>query len=104
MKLFRRRRFRPKPLTMRRRTLLVLAVALPVLAIAMFGSRGIFRRLQLESQAADTRQQLYLERAKSDSLRHEISRYANDTATIERLARERYGMVRSGEIIYRVPE
>jgi len=104
MKLFRRRRFRPKPLTMRRRALLVLAVALPVLAVATFGSRGILRRIQLESQAAETRSQLNTERTKSDSLRREISRYTNDTTTIERLARERYGMVRSGEIIYRVPE
>jgi cell division protein FtsB len=103
MRLF-RRRFRPKPLTMRRRTLLLVAVALPVLAIATFGSRGVLRRVQLESQASETRDQLNIERAKSDSLRHEINRYKADTTTIERLARERYGMVRSGEIIYRVPE
>lgn len=89
---------------MRRRTLLLVAVALPVLAIATFGSRGVLRRVQLESQASETRDQLNIERAKSDSLRHEINRYKADTTTIERLARERYGMVRSGEIIYRVPE
>jgi cell division protein FtsB len=36
-------------------------------------------------------------RARADSLEH-------DSATIERLARERFGMIRDGEILYRFAE
>ena len=39
-----------------------------------------------------------------DSLRAWADSLQNDSATIERLARERYGMIREGEILYRFAE
>jgi cell division protein FtsB len=48
--------------------------------------------------------QLYSDRAAGDSLKREIARMKTDTVAIERLARERFGMVRPGESIYRVEE
>lgn len=99
-----RRRFRPKPLTTRRRLTLILCLVIPVIAIFTFGARGILRRVQLEMQAGDLYQQNSRERSIGDSLRSEIRRLTLDTSSIERLARERYGMVRSGETIYKVPE
>jgi len=99
-----RRKFRPKPLTARRKVALILALALPVLAIFTFGSRGLLRRIQLEMQVSDLRRQVYAERSTADSLRREIHRYTIDTSSIERLARERYGMARQGETIYKVEE
>ena len=103
MKLW-RKRFRPQPLTTRRKLLLGAAMALPVLAIFTFGSRGLLKRAELEIRYDKTYQQLYRERAVGDSLRSEIARMTSDTAAIERLARERYGLVRPGESIYRVEE
>lgn len=99
-----RRRFRPQPLTFRRKLTLAMLVALPVLAIFTFGNRGIIKRMELEMEYSSLYDQLYSDRATGDSLKREILRLKNDTVSIERLARERYGLVRPGESIYRVEE
>ncbi|MBS1913735.1 MAG: septum formation initiator family protein [Bacteroidetes bacterium] len=101
---FLNRLFRKRPLSLRRKVVYALIAALPILAIFTFGNRGLLKRMQLERQAATVREQLYRDRATSDSLRAEITRMKNDTTVIERLARERYGMVRPGETIYHVDE
>ena len=51
--------------------------------------------LELERRLAE------LERA-NDSLRTWAEALETDSATIERLARERYGMIRAGEVLYRI--
>lgn len=103
MKRF-RRRFKPRPLTTRRKTLYAALVAIPLLAILTFGNRGILKRVALEHEVSDLHKQLYRDRAAGDSLRAEIGKMRSDTTLVERLARERYGMVRPGETIYRVDE
>jgi cell division protein FtsB len=50
-----------------------------------------------EQRATDTRSEVERLRARRDSLLH-------DSATIERVARERYGMIRDGERLYRFAE
>lgn len=103
MKRF-RRRFRPRPLTLGRKSLYAALAALPLLAIFTFGNRGLLKRMELEHQVSVLRAGLYHDRAAGDSLRTEINRFTQDTLAIERLARERYGMVRPGETIYKVDE
>ncbi len=39
-----------------------------------------------------------------DSLRAWVDSLENDSATLERLAREKFGMIRDGEILYRLTE
>lgn len=39
-----------------------------------------------------------------DSLRVWVDSLQNDSATLERLARERFGMIRDGEVLYRLVE
>ena len=102
MKLFRRRR--PRPLTTRRKVTLAALAAVPVLAVFTFGNRGILKRVELEMEADKVYDQLVSERAVGDSLRAAIRLINNDSTVVERLARERYGMVRPGETIYRVVE
>jgi len=55
------------------------------------------QRSELEARLAD------LERA-NDSLRTWAESLESDSATIERVARERYGMIRRGEVLYRIAE
>jgi len=43
-------------------------------------------------------------RSDIDSLQARADSLENDSATLERVARERYGMVRKGEILYRFAE
>ena len=47
-----------------------------------------------EQRAADARRAVDAQRARRDSLAH-------DSATIERVAREQYGLIRDGERLYR---
>lgn len=99
-----RRRVRGRQITTRRKALYAGLVAIPLLAILTFSNRGILKRVELESQASTLREHLYRDRAIGDSLRGEIGSVTIDTAVIERIARERYGMIRPGETIYRIDE
>lgn len=99
-----RKRFRPRPLTTRRKMTLAALAAVPVLLIFTFGNRGILKRVELEMESDRLYEQLHAERSLGDSLRTEIQRIKSDSGVVEQLARERYGMVRSGETIYRVTE
>ncbi|MEP7220525.1 MAG: septum formation initiator family protein [Bacteroidota bacterium] len=103
MKRF-RRRFRPRPLTTRRKGLYAALVAVPLLAIFTFGNHGLLNRIELQSHVDQLHRDLYRDRAAGDSLKAEIIKIQRDSSSVERLARERYGMVRSGETIYRVNE
>ena len=60
--------------------------------------RGI--RRETESTNAD----LVRLRAETDSLRGRVEALENDPPTIETLARERFGMIRDGEVLYRFAE
>jgi cell division protein FtsB len=54
-------------------------------------------RVEMEARLADTRAAL-------DTLRSYEGLLERDPATIERVARERFGMVREGEVLYRFVE
>lgn len=99
-----RRRFRPKPLTPKRKLLLSGLVVLPVLAVFMFGNRGLVKRFSLESRYDRVHEELYHERKMGDSLQREIAHLKNDTLAVEKLARERFGMARPGERVYKIVE
>ena len=98
------RRFRPEPLTTRKKWLLAALVGLPILAVFTFSSRGLIKRLSLEARYDRAAQELLVEQNLRDSLRQEIERLRGDTVAIEKVARERYGMVRPGERIFTVDE
>jgi cell division protein FtsB len=56
-------------------------------------------RLEKERRAADAR--LAETRAQVDSLRTLAGRLEKDDGEVERIARERFGMIREGELLYR---
>ena len=82
-------------------------VLLPVIAgaavyYAIFG--GEHSMLELRSTRVEIREEqraLDLLRAVVDSLAARADSLRNDPLTLERLVRERHGMIREGEILYR---
>ena len=72
---------------------------------ALFGGEASLLELQrarseIKTQASELailREEVTYLRARADSLE-------NDSATLERIARERFGMIREGEILYRTSE
>jgi cell division protein FtsB len=69
---------------------------------ALFGGEySLFEAKKLERERAaeqarlqQTRQEVSALRARADSLQH-------DSATLERIAREKYGLIKNGERLYR---
>lgn len=84
---------------------LILGVLLLAAYFAIFGGEfSIFQIKRLEALQADRAAELASTRARIDSLQQVIDRLRHDEAEIERVARERYGMIRDGEILYRFRE
>jgi cell division protein FtsB len=88
----------------RRRWMRFLLFGIPILGYALFSSRGIFARLSLEWESYAVRRSVESARQEQDSLRSYIDRLMSDTALIERIAREKYGMVKPREQVYIVQE
>jgi cell division protein FtsB len=81
---------------------IILILAFLLLLYLLFDNKGIITRLQLEVQ-----QREWIEKVKADSLEtkrlHEqIKALEGDKKTIEKTAREKYGMAREGETVYQV--
>jgi len=72
---------------------------------ALFG--GDYSLLELQrarSEINAQEQELTLLREEVEYLRARADSLQNDSATLERLARERFGMIRDGEVLYRMAE
>jgi cell division protein FtsB len=77
-----------------------------VLALAAYyavwgGEYSLFDLLRLKRDRRAAEERLARTRAEVDSLRAEAGRLERDPAAVERVARERFGMIREGETLYR---
>lgn len=85
-------------------------LALPVLLglagyYALFGGEySVFEVRSARRAAEAERSELAELRREVDSLRGRVDSLTADSAALERLAREKFGMVRDGEVIYRFAE
>ena len=83
--------------------MVVPAVLLLAAYWALFGGEYSVFEVRSARRAADAEAaQLERIRAEIDSLQAWTDSLEVDPATIERLARERFGMIRDGEILYRI--
>jgi cell division protein FtsB len=81
-------------------------VALAFTAIAGYyaiwgGEYSLFDLYRLQERQESEAQRLATARAEVDSLRIVVQKLESDNATIEAVARERFGMIRKGELLYR---
>jgi cell division protein FtsB len=81
-------------------------VAGAALALALYyavwgGEYSVFTLLRLTHDRREAERDLARARHEADSLRVEARKLEDDPATIERVARERFGMIRDGETLYR---
>lgn len=75
-----------------------------VLFALLAGDQGALTFYRTWRQIGDLQQEIGRSRRTIDSLTAEIDRLKNDTAHIERIARERYGMARENEKMYKFIE
>jgi cell division protein FtsB len=86
-------------------TLIAISVAaVAVLAVLTFGDRGFLDVYRLYSMEAARAKELAKAQSEIDSLKAEIERLKNDTAYIERIAREKLGMAKKDEVIFKFVE
>lgn len=86
----------------RLRAAALVAAAGVAVYFALFGGEyGMGELRSLDREAEELSQRLVALRGEVDSLRALAERLAKDPGTVERVARERYGMIRDGEILYR---
>ena len=88
---------------MSRRRIAGLAGALALLGVAIFaGEYSTIDWLTLRRQLAEERDSVRALQAELDSLARTARALETDPATQERVAREQLGMIRDGEILYRI--
>jgi len=81
---------------------IILIILFLLFIYLLFDNKGIITRLRLETQHHE-----WIEKLKSDSLetkrlQGQIKALEGDNKTIEKTAREKYGMAREGETVYQV--
>lgn len=95
-------RFSPKKFFGNRNLVVTLLIGIPVVSFILFSPRGVIKRISLDAEknrleeevaAAEKEQVLLLQRSRD--LDH-------DLGVIEKIAREKYGMIRPGETVYKV--
>jgi cell division protein FtsB len=72
-----------------------------LVAIVVFGSRGMLHLQTLTSEQDELNRRVALLLHENEQLRERIHRLRTDDRTLERLAREQLGFTRPGEVIYR---
>jgi cell division protein FtsB len=88
----------------KRRLMIVAIIGIPIVSYALFSSRGLFARVSLEWERRSLAGKITAARAEQDSLKSQILRLEQDSLLIEKIAREKYGMMKPGEKIFIVDE
>ncbi|UCE19525.1 MAG: septum formation initiator family protein [Gemmatimonadota bacterium] len=81
---------------------LVFGAVFIVLYIFLFGNYGIYRMWKQKREIEQLRQTLEALRLRQEQLKLEAYLLENDPEYIEKIAREEYGMMKAGEIIYKI--
>jgi cell division protein FtsB len=93
----------PPPPKKYKGTLVACAVALVLFVIAaVWGDHGLIHLLRLRGEQRDLERMTFELQQSNEHMRQRIHQLESDDRYIEKLARERLGMVKNGEIIYRV--
>jgi cell division protein FtsB len=91
-----------KKLVRNKRALAALIVGIPLFAYLLFGSHGIVQRVKLQQQKVELESRIREAEAETKRLQAESAALDGDKKAIEKTAREKYGMVREGESVYKV--
>ncbi len=79
----------------------IMAIVLLVAFTVTFTEKGFYAYYQLKAEKERLENQIDSLKKTNDSLRKEIKLLQNSDEKIEKVAREKYGMVKPGEKIYK---
>lgn len=80
----------------------ILVLATVALLYLLVDNKGVLARVRLESQRTDMLAKIQAAEDSTARLKDHIKALEKDQKTIETIAREKYGMTRKGETMYRV--
>jgi len=88
-----------------KRRIIIIGVSIIMIffALVIFSGYGLLNRFTLEYKRITLNREISEKIKLSDSLKNEIELLKSDPATIERIAREKYGMKRKNEEVYYLP-
>jgi len=93
-----------KRLLKNRRRLVVFALGFVLLMYLFFDNKGILARIGLEMQKSEMEQKVEEAEAETKHLQQRLKGLQGDKQTIEKTAREKHGMAREGETVYRIKQ
>lgn len=85
----------------KKRTAILILLIFVALYI-IFDNKGVLKRIRLEHEKSEWVQKVKADSTETKRLHDSINALQGDKKTIEKVARERYGMVREGETVYQV--
>lgn len=81
---------------------LVIAGCIVLFLYVFFNSNGILQRIRLEMLKSETLEKIDNAEAEQKKLKNQSKALDGDPKAIEKVAREKYGMVRENEKVYKV--
>jgi cell division protein FtsB len=81
---------------------LILLLGLPIVGYVLLNPHGVIQRVRLEVAKREMQEKLKEAELEHQRLEDYSKKLENDKRTIEKVAREKYGMVREGEKVYKV--
>jgi cell division protein FtsB len=85
-----------------KRIFLTLLISLPLLYLVTFSNKGILKRVSLENDKRVMEEKVRQAQTELQRLQDQSRALDRDGKAIEKVAREKYGMIRDGETVYRV--
>lgn len=73
-----------------------------IVLYALAGSHGILQRIRLQNQKAELVAKIQSAEEETKRLQSEAKALEGDPRAVEKVAREKYGMIREGETVYKV--
>ena len=91
-----------KKLAKNKRAMLGVVLGFPLVLFLLFGGHGIVQRVRLQNQKTELEAKIQQAELDTKRLQAESKALDNDKKAIEKVAREKYGMARQGETVYKV--
>jgi len=85
-----------------KRTTAIIVGALILFLYVVFNSNGLLKRVNLEIQKKDALERIRIAGEEQKKLKDQSKALDGDPKAVEKVAREKYGMVRENEKVYKV--
>ena len=81
---------------------LILFLGIPIIGYVLLNPHGVIQRVRLELAKRETQEKVRQAELERQRLQDYSKKLESDKRTIEKVAREKYWMVREGETVYKV--